>query len=37
VTANQNANVNTNANSQQGYKAKTVLENKDDDMDFIDL
>jgi hypothetical protein len=35
VAANQNANV--NSNSQQGYKAKPILENKDDDMDFIDL
>jgi hypothetical protein len=35
VAANQNANV--NSNNQQGYKAKPILENKDDDMDFIDL
>jgi hypothetical protein len=26
-----------NADGSQGYKAKTILDNQDDDMDFIDL
>jgi hypothetical protein len=33
-TANNNQSINA---SQQGYKAKTILEKQDDDMEFIDL